>query len=54
MQGGIVKVEVVLELEISLLEVSVKDVTKLMDRIVRPDLPKSVKKVEVKDVRVVK
>ncbi len=45
------KVEVVLELEVDLLDISVRDVKKLVDNIISADKPDAIKSVDIKDVR---
>ncbi|MFP4430866.1 MAG: hypothetical protein ACLFPV_06420 [Spirochaetaceae bacterium] len=45
------KVEVVLELEVDLLDVSVRDIKKLVDNIISSEKPDAIKSVGVKDVK---
>lgn len=45
------KVEVVLELEVDLLDVSVRDIKKLVDNIISTEKPDAVKSVDIKDVK---
>jgi hypothetical protein len=45
------KVEVILELEVDLLDVSVRDIKKLVDNIISTEKPDAIKSVSIKDVK---
>jgi hypothetical protein len=45
------KVEVVLELEVDLLDISVRDVKKIVDNLIATDKPDAIKSVDIKNVR---